>query len=421
MRISAFDRIAHEIVDPPPVGLHDLEVKGLCTARDVGTSHALFDLRVVDGGVVVRPPVVHLVHVHRDAQHHGLEVVHARPLPPCTEPARKVGLGGPVAALTDGGRRTLEHVDVLCGFGERRHALNPGRSSAQHGDDLVAETIERLVGAATGVVVVPARRVERDASEILHPCDDGQLHEVEDPDGQDVPPATHHVAAVGVDPPARRILVPLSPGDARLEQRVAGQIESLGDCLEVCSDLFAVRVAPGRDVAELLEHRHVDVGLDVAHHARVPVPVPRTPDPSGLVDDADPLDTGLAEIGAGEGPGDPTADDDHVDLVSDRSPLDVRRERVVPVLGEMRIAVQVAYVRPAFDQPLVPLGEILGVDRLRVEAGGLVGWRHGAVGVGSLGSGPGRVSVVWLESKTPFAWDFEPSTPGSECKRQGQG
>ena len=196
------------------------------------------------------------------------------------------------------------------------------------------------------------------------------------------------------------VLVPLGPGDASVKQRVSGQIEPLGDRVQVFPDLLAVGVAPGGDVVELLEHGHVDVGLDVAHHTRVLVPVPRAPDPSGLVDDADPLDPALTEIGAREDPGDPTADDDDVDLVVDRSPLDVRRERVVSVLSEPRVEVQVADVGPAFDQPLVPFREVLGVDGLGVEAGGLVSWGHGVIGVGSLGSVPGRVAVVRLERRT---------------------
>ena len=110
-------RIAHELVYTPPVGLHDLEVDGLGSAGDVGAGHALLDGWVVDGGVVLGPPVVHLVDVHRDTQHDGLEIVHPRTLPTWSEPDGEVGRGGPVAALTDGGRRALEHVDVLCGFG----------------------------------------------------------------------------------------------------------------------------------------------------------------------------------------------------------------------------------------------------------------------------------------------------------------
>ncbi len=135
-------------------------------------------------------------------------------------------------------------------------------------------------------------------------------------------------------------------------------------------DLLAEGVPLGRDVVELLEHREVDVRLDVAHHARVAVPVPGAPDAARLVDDADPLDAGLAEVGAGEDAGDPPAHDHDIDVVGDRVALDDRRERVVTVAGEVLVGPQVADVGPAGDQPLVALGEVLGADGLGVVARG---------------------------------------------------
>ena len=56
------------------------------------------------------------------------------------------------------------------------------------------------------------------------------------------------------------------------------EIESLRDRLDVLADLLALRVALLRDVLHLLEHRHVAVRLDVAHDARVAVPVPGAAD-----------------------------------------------------------------------------------------------------------------------------------------------
>ena len=146
----------------------------------------------------------------------------------------------------------------------------------------------------------------------------GSFEQVEDPDGQHVPAAADLVAPVGADPPPGRLLVPLGPGHPGVEQGVVHEVEPVGDGLEVAQDLLAEGVAPGGDVVELLEHGQVDVRLDVAHHARVAVPVPGAPDAARLVDDADPLDAGLAEAGAGEDPGDPPAHDDDVDVVGDR-------------------------------------------------------------------------------------------------------
>ena len=197
---------------------------------------------------------------------------------PRFEPVGEVGIGGPVAPLADGRRRALEHVEVLGRLGQRRHALDAARPGADEGDDLVRQAGERLVRAAAGVLVVPPRRVERAPGEVLHARDGGQLHQVEDPDGQHVPAAADLVAAVGVDPPAGCVLVPLGPGHPGVEQGVVHQVEPVGDRLEVAPDLLAEGVTPGGDVVELLEHRHVDVRLDVAHHPGVAVPVPGAPD-----------------------------------------------------------------------------------------------------------------------------------------------
>ena len=134
--------------------------------------------------------------------------------------------------------------------------------------------------------------------------------------------------------------------------------------LEVVADLVAEGVAPGGDVVELLQHREVDVRLHVAHHPRVAVPVPGPPDAARLVDDADPLEAGLAELGAGKDPGDPPAHDHHVDVIGERVALDGRCERIVAVAGEVLVGLQIADTGTARDQPLVPLGEVLGTDRV---------------------------------------------------------
>ena len=152
----------------------------------------------------------------------------------------------------------------------------------------------------------------------LHARDGRQLQEVEDPDGQHVVAARELVAAVGADPPAGGAVVPLRSGHPGVEEGVGHEVEPVGDRLQVQPDLLAGGVALGRDVVELLQHREVDVRLDVAHHARVAVPVPGAADAAGLVDDADPLDARLAQLGAGEDAGDPAADDHDVDVVGDR-------------------------------------------------------------------------------------------------------
>ena len=152
-----------------------------------------------------------------------------------------------------------------------------------------------------------------------------------------------------------------------MEQGVVVEVEPVGDGLEVAQDLLAGRVAPCRDVVEFLEHGEVDVGLDVAHHARVAIPVPGSAHATGLIDDPYALHTGVAQLDAGEEPRDPAADNDDVDFVDDWLALCHRREGVVAVVGETLVGAQVQDVGAAGDQPFVPFGEVFGADLLRVE------------------------------------------------------
>jgi hypothetical protein len=358
--------VLHELLDPAAVLLHDPVVDLLGRPHDLGDVHALAPRGVLDRGVVVGPAVVDQVLLDRAAEDDGLEVVHALALPAGPQPLGEGRLGGPVAAHPDGRRGPLEHVDVAGGLGQRWQALDARRPGADEAHDLVAQLRERLAGPATGVGVVPAGGVERVPGEVLHALDGRELEEVEDADGQHVPPRRDPVAPVGVDPPAGRGVVPLGARHPGVEQGVGREVEALGDGLEVLADLLAGGVAGGGDVVELLEHRQVDVGLDVAHHARVAVPVPGAADAPGLVDDADPLDAGLAQLGPGEHAGDAPADDDDVDLVGDGIARGDGGERVVAVAGEVLVARQVPDLGPAGHEALVALGQVLGPHDLRV-------------------------------------------------------
>jgi hypothetical protein len=358
--------ILHRLLDAPPVVLHDPEVELLGPADVLLDGHVLAAGRVVDGGVVVRPPVVDEVGLDGAPQHQGLEVVHAGLLPARLQTGREVGRGRPVAPLADGGRGPLEHDHVLGRVGQRGQALDARGAGADEADDLVAELGERLAGATAGDGVVPPGGVEGRPREVLHAGDGGQLEEVEEPHRQHVVAGAERVAAVGLDPPAGGVLVPLGADHARVEQGVRHEVEPLRDRLQVPADLLAVGVAVGRDVVELLQEGEVHVRLDVAHDPRVAVPVPRAPDAAGLVDDADALDAGLAQLGAGDEPRDPAPHDHDVDVLDHRVPVGHRGERIVPEPGEVLVARQVADGGPAGDQAPVPLGEVLGVDDVGV-------------------------------------------------------
>ena len=330
-----------------------------------------------------RPTVVDEIGVDRTPDHHGAEVLHPLLLPTGPEVLGEPLVRGPVASLADGRRRALEHVHVLRRLRERRHRLDAAGTDADDPDDLVGQVREvRVVRSTPRVLVVPPRRVERPALEAVHPRDRRQLHEVEDAGRVDEVTRADLVAAIGADHPTRRALVPFARVDAGVEQRVVDQSVLRRDCVEVAPDLVTERVPRLRDVVHLLEHGHVDVRLDVAHHAGVAVPVPGAADAAGLVDQHDLAQTGVAQLGPHDDARHPGADDRHVHVLDHRFALG---ERGVGVAGVRREPLLVAEV---VEDPAV-LGHALGALFLVLLPYGLgieLGGRCHAAGLSSRSS-----------------------------------
>ena len=151
-----------------------------------------------------------------------------------------------------------------------------------------------------------------------------------------------------------------------MEEGVVDQVVLLRDPLQVLEDLVAEGESPLRDVLHVLEHRHVDVGLDVAHHARVAVPVPGPADSTCLVDQPDLGHPDPPELRARHQTGNARTDDGHVDLVGERLPFGEGGEGIFAVPAELVVAGQISNGPSAFDQALVALLSVLGVDLVRV-------------------------------------------------------
>ncbi len=128
------------------------------------------------------------------------------------------------------------------------------------------------------------------------------------------------VAAIGAEHPAPALLVPVDGLHRGLEQRVVVQVPLAPDAAQVLEDLLAAGVLLRRDVAGLLQQRQVDVGLHVAAHAGVAVPVPDAAEVGRLLEDPQAGHARLAQPHAGEQPGHAAADDSDVDLLDQRLP-----------------------------------------------------------------------------------------------------
>ena len=126
----------------------------------------------------------------------------------------------------------------------------------------------------------------------------------------------HPVAAVGVDVPALRRVVPGRGGHPGLELDVAAQVEPVGDVVHVAEDLGlgGVALGPGPLLLELGRERVAVVHrLDVAARPGIAVPPPRPADVGGgfvaLERQAE-----LAQAVVRVEPGEAGADDDGVDV-----------------------------------------------------------------------------------------------------------
>ena len=326
-----------------------------------------------------RPAVVDEIRLDRAPDHEGAEVLHPLPLPTGPQVLAELLVGGPVPSHPDRRRRALEHVHVLRRLRQRRHRLDPARAHTDDADDLVGELGQvRVVGPAAGVLVVPPGGVERRALEVVHARDRRQLHEVEDPGRQDEVAGAHLVAAIGADHPAGAALVPLARLDAGVEERIVHQAVLRRDRVEVPADLVPERVPRRRDVVHLLEHRHVDVGLDVAHHARVAVPVPGAPDAAGLVDQHDASEAGVAQLGPDDHTRHPGTDDGDVDLGGDGIALDERCVRIAGVGREPLVGLQVVEDPARLGHALGTLALVLVANRRGIELRDVLGGRcHG--------------------------------------------
>src|SRR5262249_27573624 len=149
-----------------------------------------------------------------------------------------------------------------------------GRAGTDDADALTAQAGQIAVRITAGVAVIPAAGVERVALVRLDSPDARQLGSVERTVRHHHETSPHAVAAVGRDDPARGIVVPAHLRHFRLEAGVAVEIVLPPDRPAVRQDLRGASVFLRGHVLELLEERQINVRLDVAHRARVAIPVP---------------------------------------------------------------------------------------------------------------------------------------------------
>ena len=180
-------------------------------------------------------------------------------------------------------------------------------------------------------------------------------------------PGAHLVAPVGADDPAGSRRIPTDLVHLGLQAGVAVEVVVLGDAPAVREDLRALGVFFGGHVAELLQQRHVHVGLDVAGDPRIAVPVPGAAHVGRPVDQPHAFDAELAQPRPRQQPAEAGADDRHVDLVGERFADEIPvRPRVFGEPGEF--AGDLDVLRDAVRaQPPGPLFGVLLPQRVDVQ------------------------------------------------------
>src|ERR1043166_7729392 len=96
--------------------------------------------------------------------------------------------------------------------------------------------------------------------------------------------------------PGADLLVPSDRSDQRVEQRLVGKLVASRDPLAVIADFLAVGKFLRRHEPGFFEQRQIAVGVVVALHAWVAVPVPDAAEAAAMIDVADVLHPRLVEV-----------------------------------------------------------------------------------------------------------------------------
>ena len=363
-------RILDDLVDARAHLFHLLEVGNFRQLRQPLRRQALLvALRGDEQDVAdnVRPPIIHQVFRLIAARDQRIEILHPPALPAGLQALRPVRIRLPVIAHIDGRGRALEHVEMLRPGCEVRHALHGGRAGADDADHLVLQARQPAFRPAARIGIIPAARMEAVPLERLHARNAGQLRPVQ----RTI--AHHHelrgelVAPVRLDRPGLLLLVPLHAGHAGAQQGLVEQVEALRDPLRMREDFRRLRILLLRHEAGLFQQRQVDIALDIARRAGIPVPVPGAAKrPAGL-DHADVVEARLAQARRRQHPAKPAADHRHFHVILHRRALHTLRIRVFQVMGELPGHVHILLVA-ILAHALVALRQIARLQRGRVKS-----------------------------------------------------
>src|ERR1700733_5055398 len=245
-----------------------------------------------------------------------------------------------------------------------RHALDRRRARADDRNALVCEPIQQgAVWSAARIFVVPAAGMKGVAPEGFYARDARQFRHMKRSRPQTDETRREPVASIRLDYPARVRLVPLPILGLGIKQRVLVKTELVADAPAMSQNFWRVGIFLRRPVAGFLQERHIDHGRRIALRARVPIPVPGSPEIAALLNDAHVLHTRLNHTRASRQTREAAADECERHMISLGFALRDRRVRVVRETAlqwqVLRIAVRT--------QALVALSLVFGEQSALVD------------------------------------------------------
>ena len=264
--------------------------------------------------------------------------------------------------------RPLENVELLCPLCHLGHDLDGRGTRTNDRNTLVLQLREFAVALAAGVFVVPATRVKRMPLELVDAGDGGQLREALATAGKHQVRRRQAVAAIGLDQPAPFLLQPPRCRYDGLEARLVVETMETPDLLAELEHFIPVGVTMSGGMARLLEQRHVDMRLDIAHRAGVTVPVPRSAEIAGFVDDANIGDAHLMQARAHQQAAESSSGNDDLRMAHHWRPVEIgSRPGISSELRELAVGRRGVLSLTFTDQALVALPLVLLLQHLRIE------------------------------------------------------
>ena len=131
----------------------------------------------------------------------------------------------------------------------------------------------------------------------------------------------NRITTVGLDQPTPAVFIPLGTGYFCLHQRIGMQIIFFGYHTTIIKCFRRIGIFLLRGKLGFFQQGEIDVRLDVARSARIPVPIPRAAKVAALFDNPEIINAGLAQARRSQHAAKAASDNRHFNLILNRPAL----------------------------------------------------------------------------------------------------